>query len=233
MAVNLLVSPHYFPDWAYEKWPHLRDGGGGFLKVDVQAPEARQVYEKFLRVTIPRIKDHPALHSICLSNEPVYTEGHKSQVVRQKWHEWLAARHGTVDALNKRWGSDYADFASIPPVSPDEFTPSPIAYDFVLFNCEAFAEFHAWMAGVIREMAPKLPLHAKIMICPNFQPPRARAVERFARVCSPSSATSTATTPGRTTSAADLGRTSGRTRPWATIFSGAWRIVRCSTPRTT
>ncbi|MCX7427535.1 MAG: beta-galactosidase, partial [Planctomycetia bacterium] len=169
VAVNLLVSPHYFPDWAYEKWPHLRDGGGGFLKVDVQASEARQVYEKFLRVTIPRIKDHPALHSICLSNEPVYTEGHKSQVVRQKWHEWLAARYGTVDVLNKRWGADYADFASIPPVSPDEFTPAPIAYDFVRFNCEAFAEFHAWMAGVIRQMAPKLPLHAKIMICPNFQ----------------------------------------------------------------
>jgi len=35
----------------------------------------------------------------------------------------------------------------------------------VTFNCEAFAEWHAWMAAIIRELAPDVPLHAKIMIC--------------------------------------------------------------------
>ena len=167
VAVNLLISPHYFPDWAFEKWPHLRDAGGGFLKVDVHAPEARQVYEKFLRTVIPRLGHHPALHSICLSNEPVFTSGEKSRFVRDRWHRWLEQRHGTIAELNRRWGSEYADFVSIP-VPAAEFDPSPLVYDYVCFNQEAFAEFHGWMASIIRELAPDIPLHAKIMVCANF-----------------------------------------------------------------
>lgn len=167
VAVNLLISPHYFPNWAYDKWPHLKDAGGGFLKVDVQAPEARTVYEKYLRTIIPRLRHHPALHSICLSNEPIFTNAENSRFVREEWHHWLLQRHGTIAQLNRRWNSDYADFASIP-VPPAEFQPSPLAYDFVCFNQEAFAEFHAWMASIIRELAPDIPLHAKIMVAANF-----------------------------------------------------------------
>jgi hypothetical protein len=163
VAVNLLVSPHYFPAWALEKWPHLRDGGGGFLGYDVHAPEARAVLEKFLRTAIPRIADHPALHSICLSNEPVFTEGTKSRFVREKWHRWLAREHGAVGTLNARWGKQYPAFDSVP-VPPADFQAAPIVYEFVRFNQEAFAEFHAWMGGIIRQLAPDVPIHAKIMI---------------------------------------------------------------------
>ena len=163
VAVNLLVSPHYFPAWALEKWPHLRDGGGGFLGYDVYAPEARAVLEKFLRAAIPRIADHPALHSICLSNEPIFTKGTKSRPVRDRWHRWLAQEHGAVEALNTRWGTQYPDFASVP-VPPAEFRPAPIVYDYIRFNQEAFAEFHAWMAGIVHELAPDVPVHAKIMM---------------------------------------------------------------------
>ncbi len=163
VAVNLLISPHYFPAWAYAKWPHLKDAGGGCLQVDVQAPEARAVYEKFLRTVIPRICHHPALHSICLTNEPVFTDARKSRFVGRRWHDWLRRRHGTIAVLNRRWGSDYADFESIA-VPPPEFQPTPLVYDFICFNQETFAEFHAWMASIIRELAPDLPLHAKIMV---------------------------------------------------------------------
>jgi hypothetical protein len=164
VAVNLLISPHYFPKWALEKWPHLANAHGGFLGFDVHAPEARAVQEKFLRTAIPKICRHPALHSICLSNEPIFTDAEKSEPVRVKWHAWLRARHGTIATLNERWGSDYADFDAIP-VPPPRFEPTPIVYDFTTFNCEAFAEWHAWMASIVRELAPDVPLHAKIMIC--------------------------------------------------------------------
>lgn len=163
VAVNLLISPHYFPAWALEKWPHLRDAAGGFLGYDVYAPEARAVLEKFLRTAIPRIADHPALHSICLSNEPVFTEGTKSRFVRETWHRWLAREHGTIQVLNARWGTRYPGFDSVP-VPRAEFQPTPIVYDFIRFNQEAFADFHAWMAGILRQLAPDVPIHAKIMI---------------------------------------------------------------------
>ncbi len=168
VAVNLLLSPHYFPNWAYEKWPHLRDAGGGFLKVDVHAPEARKVYEKFLRTIIPRIKDHPALHSLCLSNEPIFTRGQKSVHVKNKWHDWLRRRHGVIATLNRRWGSKHSDFNAIPVPEDEKIDFSPSYVDYMRFNRETFADFHAWMAGIIREMAPDVPLHAKIMVFFNF-----------------------------------------------------------------
>jgi len=183
VAVNLLVSPHYFPGWALDKWPHLRDAEGGFLHYDVHAPEARAVLERFLRVSIPRIADHPALHSICLSNEPIFTQGAKSRFVREKWRRWLAREHGTIQNLNARWETQYAAFDAVP-IPPTGFRPEPIVYDFVRFNQEAFAEFHAWMAGIIRQMAPDVPIHAKIMMHPAFMRheagPWSVAPERFA-----------------------------------------------------
>lgn len=166
VGVNLLLSPHYFPGWALEKWPQLRDCRGGFFGYCVHAPEARQVIEASLRFVIPRIKDHPALHSLCLSNEPISTEVSECPYVRAGWARWLTARHGTVAELNRRWGSTYAAFADVP--VPKPFAPGATSVDFVRFNQEEFAGFHRWMADLIHEMAPTVPVHAKIMMGAHF-----------------------------------------------------------------
>ncbi len=168
VAVNLLLSPHYFPQWALEKWPHLGECQGGFFKYCVHDPAARAVLEKSLRHVIPRIQGHPALHSVCLSNEPLCVDLQHCQVTAKAWPAWLERRHGTVAILNGRWGTAYADFASIPVPKP-EFASTPSCLDFVRFNCETFAEFHRWMADVVHSMAPGLPVHAKIMMGAHFQ----------------------------------------------------------------
>ncbi len=168
VAVNLLLSPHYFPEWALAKWPHLKDCQGGFFTYCVHDPAARSVIEKSLRAVIPRIKDHPALHSVCLSNEPVCVDLTRCRVTAAAWPAWLRARHGDIATLNARWGTAYADFAAIPVPKP-EFTATPACLDFTRFNCETFAEFHRWMADVVRSMAPDLPVHAKIMMGAQFQ----------------------------------------------------------------
>ncbi len=168
VAVNLLLSPHYFPPWALEKWPHLKECQGGFFKYCVHDPDARAVLEMSLRQVIPRIKDHPALHSVCLSNEPICVDRTRCRVTAQAWPAWLARRHGTVATLNERWGTAYTDFAAVP-VPPPAFTATPACLDFIRFNQESFAEFHGWMAGVIHSMAPALPVHAKIMMGAHFQ----------------------------------------------------------------
>lgn len=166
VGVNLLLSPHYFPAWALQKWPHLKECRGGFFGYCVHAPEARQVIETSLRFVIPRIKDHPALHSLCLSNEPISTDLSECPQVRADWARWLAARHGTVAEMNRRWGSTYAAFADVP--VPKPFAPGAVSVDFVRFNQEEFAGFHRWMADVIHEMAPAVPVHAKIMMGAHF-----------------------------------------------------------------
>ena len=168
VAVNLLLSPHYFPAWAKEKWPHLKDCEGGFLKYCVHAPESRAVIEKSLRRVIPRIKDLPALHSLCLSNEPINVKLSKCRFVRKMWHEWLHKKHGSAAALNQCWGTKHRRIDDIGVPDGNAFAPEPMTYDFVCFNQEQFAGFHQWMADVIHEMAPRLPVHAKIMMSAHF-----------------------------------------------------------------
>ncbi|NOY81342.1 MAG: hypothetical protein GXP31_10100 [Kiritimatiellaeota bacterium] len=167
VGVNLLLSPHYFPNWATDKWPWLKDCRGGFFRYCVHAPEARAVLEKSFRTVIPRIKGTPALHSLCLSNEPICTDLTKCRVSKKTWPEWLRTRHGRIDKLNAIWGTHYKRFEDIP-VPPPKFTPGPNIYDFVLFNQETFAGFHEWMADAIHAMAPAVPVHAKIMMSAHF-----------------------------------------------------------------
>lgn len=166
VAVNLLISPHYMPDWVYQKWPEVGGVNGGFVRYDIDAPQTRQVLETFLRAAIPLLKGKPALHSICLSNEPIYVDAGKSAYNRQKWHAWLAARHGTISALNAAWGTNYADFEAVPVHPADELEPCGALYDWMRFNNERFAAWHAWLAGIIHSIAPEIPLHAKPMNLP-------------------------------------------------------------------
>ena len=163
VAVCLLISPHYFPDWALAKWPHLRKRREGFLQYCIHAPESRELLRRFIAVALGPIKDHPALHSICLSNEPV-NEEEPCAPARQQWRAWLQKRHGDIATLNSRYGSDFTSFAAVP--LPDPFGPHPAAVpwlDFIRFNQEMFADWHKMLADAVRAVAPGLPVHAKAM----------------------------------------------------------------------
>jgi len=162
ITVNLLLSPHYFPQWASEEWPHLKSCRGGFIGYCIDAPEARQVVERFLRHVIPQLRGKPALHSLCLSNEPIYTESRNCPYTRKLWEQYLARQHGNISAMNKTLGTNYASFADAPIPANDEFN-SPVFYDWCVFNQQRFSGWHKWMADIIHQMAPEIPVHAKIM----------------------------------------------------------------------
>jgi hypothetical protein len=163
VAVNLLISPHYFPDWMLAKYPELRKKRDGFLQYCIHAPEARALLTRFIKILIPPIKDHPALHSICLSNEPVNVE-EPCAYAASDWHAWLAKRHGDVGKLNSRWGTSYAAFDRVPLPNPfGSGLPFPVRNDFYRFNQEEFAAFHKLLADSIHAIAPALPVHAKAM----------------------------------------------------------------------
>jgi len=167
VRVCLLISPHYFPGWAFEKWPELAIEKAGFIRNTVDAPQVRDVYEEQLRTLIPLIQDHPALHSICLSNEPVSMGSWNDPFRLPLWRAYIERKHETIEHLNAAWGADYASFDDVPhPVLAFDEDPRAV-YDGVRFNQEAFAEWHAWMVGVIHSMAPDLPCHAKVMCLPS------------------------------------------------------------------
>lgn len=168
VMVNILLSPHYFPAWVMAKWPHLAKGGGGFLGFAVDEPEAKQVIEKFLRTVVPMFKDKPALHSFCLSNEPLFDRSQGTDNAKPMWTTYLAKTHGDVRTMNERYGTSYASFDDVPMPGNDSYD-APQFYDYCVFNQERFAGWHKWMADVIHEMAPEVPVHAKVMGWTFFQ----------------------------------------------------------------
>jgi hypothetical protein len=163
VAVCLLISPHYFPEWALKKWPALNVRREGFLGYCTHAPEGRELLRQFIAVLLGPVKDHPALHSICLSNEPVSQEAPCEPATAQ-WHEWLARRHKDIADLNTATGSNFVSFASVPLPNPFGEQPAKVLWlDYIRFNQEEFAQWHQMLADAVHQVAPALPVHAKAM----------------------------------------------------------------------
>jgi len=168
LVVNLLIGPHYFPAWAYEKWPALKVEPGApgtqpFLKNSIEAAEAREIYARFLRTLIPLVQDHPALHSICLSNEPIY-DRHQADPARVPlWHQYLTDTHRNIESLNALYETHYTAFNQVPETPLNFREKAAALYDVVRFNQIRFAGWHRWMVDLIHTMAPDLKCHAKAM----------------------------------------------------------------------
>ncbi len=159
VKVNLLLSPHYMPQWAFEKYPDLGDEGQGFIKYNINHPAARNIIETYLRTVIPAVRQHPALHSYTLSNEPQYTG--KTDQSKLDFQNWLCGKHNSIDRLNSAWGSSYNDFSEIN--IPADNSDRPLWYEWCVFNQERFTDFHSWMAEIVHELDPQTPVHAKVM----------------------------------------------------------------------
>ena len=77
IVCDLLVSPHYFPDWARKKWPGTdatgwRQKTNNFMPWTITDLHFREVIAKHLSVLIPLVREHPALLSYDLINEAWY-----------------------------------------------------------------------------------------------------------------------------------------------------------------
>jgi hypothetical protein len=163
VAVDLLIADS-FVGWAYEDYPELRVGQGGSLCFNIEHPAARTVLRRYLEAVIPAIADHPALFSICLTNEPSYTDD--GPISEQNFHTWLEAKHGSVQNLNTIYGASYSSFNDIPlPTREGAFDgspPRPVWYDWCRYNQDRTYAHHRWMRDVIHTMAPDLLVQVKI-----------------------------------------------------------------------
>ena len=84
MRDDFLLSPHYYPEWAQA--PDVPNGNIGFLTFNIFHPKARAAIGKWAAVMAERIKDKPALHSVCLANEPVYNSSGRDAYTRPWFH---------------------------------------------------------------------------------------------------------------------------------------------------
>jgi hypothetical protein len=158
VRVDLLISPHYMPDWVLQTYPELRQPREGFIQYSLFAPVSLMILRRYIQSFAPHLRNQPALNSICLTNEPVNIEDARSPLQLKAWREWLQARHKTLLNLNTRWQTDYQSWDTIP--IPTEGVPFA---DFCEFNQEWTANWHRALAQAVKQVLPDVPVHAKLM----------------------------------------------------------------------
>lgn len=162
VAMCLLLSPHYMPGWVYEKIKSKdATSSSHYIQRD---PLTHEVIKCHIATLLAPIKDHPALQSICIANEP--TEfGDTSNLAVKDWHSWLQKRHGDIATLNSRWGTDYAGFDEITlPYTKTERFKEPMGrwLDCIRWNQEFVAGWYQMLADAVHEVVPNLSIHMKI-----------------------------------------------------------------------
>ena len=161
------VAPHIMPDWAIKDAPEVMSSTPAtFIAYNIDHPKAREVIERWLRMYVPVVKDSPALFGFYLSNEPLYLHSGRDQYSRPLWIEWLKKYHSTVGALNTLYKTNYGSFdlVPVPPISmPDGIEARRAYYDWHCFNDQHFADWHGWMNGIIKSIAPHALTHVKAL----------------------------------------------------------------------
>ena len=85
------------------------------------------------------------------------------------WNAYLKKRHGSIDLLNRLYGTTYASLDAVPvPAASRPAFSEPIGkrrayYDWGTFNDSHFADWFRWMNGIIKAVAPDAVTHTKIM----------------------------------------------------------------------
>jgi len=122
---------------------------------------------EFLTTVANALKDKPALHSFCLSNEPTMMGANGCVNTKALWVAYLTRTHGDIATLNARYATSYKSFEDVPFAGNNEYE-APQYYDWITLNNERLAAWHEWAADVIHESAPSIPVHVKIMGLVHF-----------------------------------------------------------------
>jgi len=139
LRVTLNVIFDVMPKWLGDRYPDCRmilaDGSvvelsapghrqmGGFPGPCYNHPEALAARMDFLRRTVLRYRNHPAMYMWDVWNEPEQCGLHRyakqdklscfCDHCKRKFSYWLMKKYGTVEKLNRVWGRFYRDFGDI------------------------------------------------------------------------------------------------------------------------
>lgn len=123
------------PRWLLNKYPETRMVMHDLIRADVSSRCHTCKTSKIIREKNRKVVEgmarafagHPGVIGWQLDNEIYpYTEGCYCENCKAAFREWLRARFGTIDALNKAWGMarwslSYSDFSEVEPPYPKQW----------------------------------------------------------------------------------------------------------------
>jgi beta-galactosidase len=179
VAVDLATATASPPPWLTAAHPEI-------LPVDASGarlwPGSRQSYcpsspvfrEHALRLVgelARRYHDHPALRLWHVGNElGAHVARCWCDVSAAAFRDWLARRHGTVDALNEAWGTSfwsqrYSGFHEVLPPRLTPAQPNPTQeLDFARFCSDELLAHYRAERDLLREHSPGVPVTTNLTI---------------------------------------------------------------------
>lgn len=166
IGITLLISPHYMVEGLSDE-VYNNNSKSYFLKYNINHPEAKEILDLFVPTLVSQLKDYKALTSICISNEPMFFTNEYYDFYNEDFQKYLKEVHGNIANLNKVYGKNYSDFSEVNmPTSSDwttTHTYTAVDYDWMEFNDKVFADWHDWLAEMVRNNLPGVPVHTKMM----------------------------------------------------------------------
>jgi hypothetical protein len=162
---DILLSPHYYPAWGQA--PDVPNNNIGFINFNIFHPKAREAICRWAATLADHIKDKPALHSVCLANEPVYNSSGRDAYSRPMYIDYLKQKHLSIETVNALYGTHYTNFdgVAVPACAmPEDAGGKRAYYDWCCFNEKMFADWHGWMDSIVKSHGVKAPTHTKIMV---------------------------------------------------------------------
>jgi beta-galactosidase len=164
------------PEWVYDKYPHARyqasddtftysgisasSATGGFPGLCLDNEDVRALAEKFLVTLVERYKNHPATLGYDVWNENSYDGGPPQRMhcycdaTQRKFREWLRARYGSLDLLQKTWHRySFGDWDRVHP--PRNFAGYPESLDWLEFRTDDAFRLMKWRTDLIRKLDPR------------------------------------------------------------------------------
>jgi len=161
VRIDLLFAGHNTPK-LLAGYPELEYSGGGFFKYNVDTDKLRELYEVYVKAVISAISEFKSFGSLCITNEPAFNAYDESvaHLYKEDWIEFLKNRfNGDIEALNKSFNLDCRDFDEVPMQGGETYS----AFEFARkeFADEIFANWHKWLADLVKECAPNVSVHSK------------------------------------------------------------------------
>lgn len=124
-------------------------------------PQERQDYFDYVTTTVRHIAGEPGFDGAFLDygwldamwgQPPHYTgiTGYAPADI-DRFHEWLPTQYGSIDAFNRKFGTDYSVWSDVPAAKPGE----PLFSVFNTFRIWSVGETYGELTGLVRDITDK------------------------------------------------------------------------------
>lgn len=156
IAVSLLISPHYYPQFILDKYQLALPGGVN----DIYNWKYKEALDIYIEVLMNLLEPYTqSLHDICISNEPMYNAMNNPNVLPD-YRNYLRNKYSTISNLNSAYKTQYSSFDNI--VMPSAVSETLYFYDWMNFNNMMFSQWHQWIAEKVKQVMPDAKINSKV-----------------------------------------------------------------------